>query len=84
MEVSGKTDPDEEDNDEGGNADDSQDGPRVTSAVLRRLSVDSTWQLLQSTSKLDGSQAEKTKAWKENALLLVEVCKGMIVCGSNL
>lgn len=47
--------------------------PAVTSAILRRLSIDSTWQLLQSTSLAEGDELARRKAWMENALLLVQV-----------
>lgn len=45
----------------------------VTSSILRRLSIDSTWQLLQSTSRTTGDEAAHRKAWMRNALLLVQV-----------
>ena len=45
----------------------------VTPATLRRLSVDSMWQLLQSTNLAPGDEAARRKAWMENTLLLVEV-----------
>lgn len=45
----------------------------VTSSILRRLSIDSTWQLLQSTSRTTGDEAARRKAWMKNALLLVQV-----------
>jgi len=45
----------------------------VTSSILRRLSIDSTWQLLQSTQRAPGDEAARRKAWMENALILVQV-----------
>lgn len=47
--------------------------PSLTSAILRRLSIDSTWQLLQSTNVAQGDEAARRRAWMENALLLVQV-----------
>lgn len=50
-------------------------GPKITSDVLRRLSIDSTWHLLQSTDKNDGDQGARKRAWKDNCLLLVQVLR---------
>jgi hypothetical protein len=47
--------------------------PSVTPAILRRLSIDSTWQLLQSTNVTAGDEAARRRAWMENAVLLVQV-----------
>ena len=64
---------DEGDTEEGNENDQHSQDPPITSAVLRRLSIDSTWHLLQSTSASSGDEASRRRAWKENALLLVQV-----------
>lgn len=63
----------------GENLEDYEDrDPSVTPAVLRRLSIDSTWQLLQSTNVAAGDEAARRRAWMENALLLVQVSSSII------
>lgn len=57
----------------GDNEEEGDWGPKITSDVLRRLSIDSTWHLLQSTDKNDGDQGARKRAWKDNCLLLVQV-----------
>lgn len=56
-----------------GELEDKDKDPSVTPSILRRLSIDSTWQLLQSTSTAAGDEATRRRAWMENALLLVQV-----------
>lgn len=44
--------------------------------------MDSYWQLLEATTKAQGTAAEKSRQWKEDALLLLEVplhCSTFIV-----
>jgi hypothetical protein len=64
---------DEDQDDDEDESVDEGDGPAITSSILRRLSVDSTWHLLQSTDKAAGDEAARRRVWRENAVLLVQV-----------